>query len=283
MRPLCQQPLIVRPVWGGDFLARRWGKGEAPVGESWEVWRENRTLDGRRFGDVADFPLLIKLLDVKDRLSVQVHPNDAAARLLEGLPHGKSEGWVVLHAAPGAQVACGLVRELSEEELRARALTGDIEEDLAWRAVRAGDVIDVPAGTIHAIDGGVILYEVQQPCDVTYRLYDWGRPRPIHVDKAVAVARRSPARPVPPPTAGRCGAEQLLATEHFVVDRVVAGPREVTDGWEAFTVVEGHLRIAGVSLDAGATVVVPPGPFAIEGDGVALAARAPSTAPPLRA
>ncbi len=275
MRPVRQHPRVVRPVWGGEFLARAWSKGEAPVGETWEVWRENQTFDGRVFGEVVDFPLLIKLLDEKDRLSVQVHPNDAAARALEGLPHGKSEGWVVLHAAPGAQVACGLLRELSEEELRARALTGAIEEDLAWRPVRAGDVIDVPAGTIHAIDGGVILYEVQQPCDVTYRLYDWGRPRPLHVEQAVAVARRAPARPVPPPIAGRCGAEQLLATEHFVVDRVVVGPREVTGGWEALTVVEGRLRIAGVPLEAGGTVVVPPGPCAIEGEGVALAARVP--------
>ncbi|MFZ5482203.1 MAG: type I phosphomannose isomerase catalytic subunit [Myxococcota bacterium] len=273
MRPLRPRPHLTRPIWAGDRLARELGKGDGPgdrVGESWEVWRDNLVDGGARLGDLAELPILVKLLDVRERLSVQVHPDDAAARRLEGAPHGKSEGWVVLRAEPGAKVAYGLSRELSAEELADRARSGAIEDDLAWMPVVPGDVIDVPAGTIHAIGGGILLYEVQQPCDLTYRLYDWGRPRPLQLDKAVAVARRSPM-PAPRNPDG----DLLFDTAHFRLERVrLGGVRETP--WCALTVVEGRAEVAGVEVVVGSTVVLPPGRWELAGEGVALVASAGS-------
>lgn len=276
MRPLRQTPHLTHPVWGGNVLARM-GKGSDPsarIGESWEIWRDNPLPDGRAFGGVADLPLLIKLLDVRETLSVQVHPGDEAARRLEGLPHGKTEGWVVLCAEPGARVAYGLNRELGEDELRERALSGAIEEDLAWREVRAGDVIDVPAGTIHAIGGGILLYEVQQPCDLTYRLYDWGRPRPLHLDRALAVARRSPCAPTAEIRSLGDGREELLRTPWYVLERARLGGVRETGAWEAITVVEGALELDGERIGVGGTLALPPGRWALDGEGTALVARA---------
>ncbi|MFN7143673.1 MAG: type I phosphomannose isomerase catalytic subunit, partial [Myxococcota bacterium] len=189
-RPVRTAPTLARPVWGGFTLSREMGKDpdpEARIGESWEVWRDNRATDGRKLSEIVDFPLLVKILDVRETLSVQVHPDDEAAVRLIGAPHGKHEGWVVLRAEPGARVAYGLNREMSRDELRERALSGAIEQDLAWLPVKAGDVIDVPPGTVHAIGGGVLFYEVQQPCDLTWRLYDWGRGRELHLDHALEV------------------------------------------------------------------------------------------------
>lgn len=278
VRLLRPRPHLVRPPWGGHILARELAKGDDPearVGESWEVWRENLLPDGRRLGDVADFPLLVKLLDCRETLSVQVHPDDAAALRFEGRAEGKTEGWVVLRAEPGARVAYGLRRTLDEDELRARALSGAIEEDLAWRTVAPGDVIDVPAGTIHAIGGGVMLYEVQQPTDLTYRLYDWGRPRPLHLDKAVAVARRRPCEPSATPHVVEEGREELLRTPWFVVERVAMTGVHVAAGWQALTLVEGAGTVAGEPVALGETVVLPPGTWPLAGRGAALVARTP--------
>jgi mannose-6-phosphate isomerase len=272
--PVRLAPTLARPLWGGTTLAREFGKDPDPnarIGESWEVWRENRARDGRRLADIAPLPLLVKLLDVRETLSVQVHPDDAAARAA-GHAHGKHEGWVVLRADPGARVAYGFNRSLGEEELRARALSGAIEADLAWREVRAGDVIDVPPGTVHAIGGGVLFYEVQQPCDLTWRLYDWGRGRPLHLDQALGVVRREPcvsearARPIDD------GAEVLLDSAHFRVERLVLPRWRETRTWEAVTVIEGEACVGDERVAVGNTVILPPGGRHIGGEGVVLAA-----------
>jgi mannose-6-phosphate isomerase len=156
---------------------------------------------GKRIGEVwfaggGDLPLLAKYIFTSERLSIQVHPPQ------------KTECWYVLDAEPAAVIGLGLTRKLSRDELRAAALDGSIEGLIDWRPVAAGDFFLVPPGTIHAIGGGLALLEFQQNADVTYRLYDYGRPREVHIDAAVAVAcpgpYAAPARRVLP------GEEQRL-------------------------------------------------------------------------
>jgi len=221
--PLRLDPYLSRPIWGGRKLATRYGKGgtsSESLGESWEIWEgdvvQNGAWTGRILSDLttelgpallgtdlhgeasARFPLLIKLIDATEQLSIQVHPNDKQAQALEHEPFGKTEAWYILDAAPDAKLVYGLAHEMSHDELRERAASGSIERDLSYLAVRPGDVVLVPAGTIHAIGAGIVLYEIQQTSKTTYRLYDWnrrgpdGQMRELHLDKAVAVALRSP-------------------------------------------------------------------------------------------
>lgn len=262
-----------RPPWGGLRLGAELGKGEGIIGESWEVWRENRVVGVEaRFSDLVDFPLLVKLLDTRQMLSVQVHPGDVDARLRAGAPHGKAEAWVVLDADPGARIAYGLNRTLTEAELRDHAASGQIEGDLAWIEPRPGDVIDVPPGTIHAIGPGLLLYEVQEPIDLTWRLYDWGRGRELHLDHACAVARRDPLpSPFRAPKHIAPGVDRLIETRNFVVDRVRLPARRY--GWEALTVVEGEAVVDGERCTKGGTFVLQPGETQVQGAGVVLAAR----------
>jgi mannose-6-phosphate isomerase len=149
---------------------------------------------GKRIGEVwftgdADLPLLAKYIFTSERLSIQVHPNDEQAQA-RGLTRGKSECWYILEAEPEATLGLGLKRELSKDELSRAALDGSIEGLIDWRPVGSGDFFFVPAGTIHAIGSGISLLEFQQNSDVTYRLYDYGRPRELHLQHGLAVARR---------------------------------------------------------------------------------------------
>lgn len=172
------------------FVEKPWGRtGLAAVPEA---------LRDRRIGEIwfeaprgGKLPLLVKHIVTDERLSVQVHPDDAQAKA-RGLPSGKSECWYILEAAPGATIALGLEEPASVETLRAAASDGSIESLLRWHKVRAGDFFYVPAGTIHAIGPGISLIEVQQPADITYRLFDYGRPRELHLADALEVATRTP-------------------------------------------------------------------------------------------
>jgi mannose-6-phosphate isomerase len=151
---------------------------------------------GKRIGEVwftsgAELPLLAKYIFTSERLSIQVHPDDEQARA-RGLPRGKSECWYILDAEPGATLGLGLTREVGKDALREAALDGSIEELLDWRGISAGDFIFVPGGTIHAIGAGISLLEFQQNSDVTYRLYDYGRPRELHLDDGLAIADARP-------------------------------------------------------------------------------------------
>jgi mannose-6-phosphate isomerase len=214
------RPILKEKVWGGRRMAEVFGR-ELPgpkVGESWEVsgLREALTpvaagpfmgadlyrLAGARgvelFGSALaeacreDFPLLIKFIDASDVLSVQVHPGDDYART-QGFPNGKSEAWVIVAADEGACVYRGFAVGVGADEFRAALGSGDparVGECLRKVPVKPGDVIDLPAGTVHAIGKGLLLYEVQQSSDATYRVFDWGRmgldgkPRELHLDKA---------------------------------------------------------------------------------------------------
>ena len=190
-------------LWPGFAGAER-----APVGEVW-----------------FDAPpgvaaiLQVKYLFTSERLSIQVHPDDDAARAT-GYPHGKDEAWVVLAAAPDSTIAYGLKHALSREALRAAALDGSIEALLDWRPVKAGDVIYSQAGTIHAIGAGLTIIEVQQNIDLTYRLYDYGRPRELHLDAGLAVAD---CAPLPPFT----DASARVVNENVEEAEVVANPKQL--------------------------------------------------------
>lgn len=198
-------PLSARRIekpWGRRRLGEIFDDvptGCAPVGEIvFESWR----------GDSDE--LLLKYLFTSEKLSIQVHPDDEAARAL-GLPRGKDEAWIVLAAEPGATLGLGLREPVAPCELREAALDGSIEAMVDWRPVRAGDCIYSPAGTIHAIGAGVSLVEVQQNCDLTYRLYDYGRPRELHLDEALAAARPD-SRPTPQPPLDLGDGRSRLAT-----------------------------------------------------------------------
>ncbi|MFL6724895.1 MAG: type I phosphomannose isomerase catalytic subunit [Sphingomicrobium sp.] len=152
---------------------------------------------GNRIGEIwfecasgEQLPLLTKYIFTSEKLSIQVHPNDEQARE-RGLPSGKSECWYILDADPGATLGLGLTQSLSAAELRQAAIDGSIEKMIDWRPVAAGEFYFVAAGTIHAVGAGISLLEFQQNADVTYRLYDYGRPRELHLDDAIAVACRA--------------------------------------------------------------------------------------------
>lgn len=169
---------MVAKVWGRDHLPAPFA---APAGERiGEIW----------FEPPPELPqLLVKYLFTSEKLSVQVHPSDAQALPGEA---GKEECWLVLDAQADARLAIGFVREVSAEEIAAAAQDGTIEELLEWHPARAGDLFYLPAGTVHAIGPGLSLVEVQQNSDTTFRLYDYGRPRELHLDRALAVARGQP-------------------------------------------------------------------------------------------
>ena len=202
---------VVHKPWGVDNL-QPWsnidGSGDA-VGE---LWFE------RADKDAPTPSLLLKLLFTSEPLSIQVHPDDTFAGTM-GLPNGKSEAWYILSAQPDAQIGAGLKHQITRQQLRASIQNGSIAELIHWRPVAKGDVIYIPAGTIHAIGAGIVLAEIQQHSDATFRLFDYGRQRQLHEDNGVAVAHpwplRTPCNPLPL-TAERT---VLVASPHFILER----------------------------------------------------------------
>jgi len=160
-------PRLVPKVWGSTHLKPWYPDAAEKIGEVW-------------FEGVPKPPLLVKFLFTTEPLSVQVHPE------------GKTEMWHILSAEPGAKIAAGFRETISEERLRASALSGEIEELLEWFEARPGDTFFIPAGTVHAIGAGLALCEIQQHSDITYRLFDYGRPRELHLDEGARVSRLGP-------------------------------------------------------------------------------------------
>lgn len=200
--------LVYKP-WGRRDVPAVFGpvaeEGE-PLGE---VWFQG---DGG-----ANETLLVKYLFTSEKLSIQVHPDDEAAQAA-GHPRGKDEAWLILDAAADAVIGAGLKRAIGKDELRAAALSGDIEALVDWRPARAGDILYSPAGTIHALGPGLTLIEVQQNVDVTYRLYDYGRPRELHLDLAVAAADPKPFDWAPSPRMLTPGRKLLIEGPKFVLE-----------------------------------------------------------------
>ena len=170
---------VVKPWGRADLPAPFVNNADEPIGEIWF----------RNSGGPLD--LLVKYLFTSEKLSIQVHPSDELAAA-NGLSSGKEECWLVLDAEPGAVLGIGTCAPLGPEELRAAALDGSLEGLIDWKPVSRGDFYYIPAGTVHAIGAGVTLVEVQQNADVTYRLYDYGRPRELHLDEGVQAATAKP-------------------------------------------------------------------------------------------
>ena len=207
--PFLTIPIFDERPWGVRDLRPVYTRVvKEAVGESWLTWEDNRVangpLAGSSLGELAQkhgrdlvgrlshyedrFPLLIKFLFPGDKLSVQVHPDDDGAQRY-GQPCGKTECWYVLRAEPGAQVALGLKSGVTLDDFRVAIEETRAEELLNWVDVYAGDMIYVAAGTVHTIGGGMVLVETQQTSDITYRLYDYGRPRELHIDKGLEATK----------------------------------------------------------------------------------------------
>jgi mannose-6-phosphate isomerase len=207
-------------------------------------------------------PLLIKVLFVKEKLSVQVHPDDALARKF-GEPCGKTECWYVLEAEPGAQVACGLKPGVTLDDVKTGIESGTLESRLNMLNVASGEVIFVDAGTVHAIWPGSILLETQQNCDLTYRMYDYGRGRELHIEKALQATRlKTRSGKIPPRTLDE--RTILMEVYYFSLERIpvtgsrtsaslpspgLAGEVEPASGLQYLFVAAGKARIAGEGFE----------------------------------
>jgi len=259
MNPLQFHPIIKRIRWGGSHLGTILGK---PIGdatdcaESWEVAdhgndqsvvidgplqgktlsqlmvEQGRALLGKHAGP-TQFPLLIKFLDAQDRLSVQVHPNDDEARQVDPTENGKTEAWVIIAAEPGSQLYVGLKPGVDRHALEQSLTEGRVEDCLHSFSVSTGDCVFIPSGAVHAIGEGILLAEVQQSSDLTFRMYDWGRlgtdgkPRDLHIEQALECIdfNRGPIDPVVPQrltdeTASEGHRlEELVRSNYFVIRR----------------------------------------------------------------
>jgi len=273
------RPEFVERPWGARDLAPVYPEHrcEKPVGEVWLTGDENRVangpLAGRTLGELCReygralvgesareterFPLLIKFLFPREKLSVQVHPDDEAARRV-GQACGKTECWYVLAAEPGAQVALGLKPGVTREQLARAIQEVRAEELLNWVDIYAGEMIYVDAGTVHTIGPGSILVETQQNSDTTYRLYDYGRPREIHVEQGLAAAKeRTKAGKVV-----RDGVA-LVASPCFVVEKFALSETccfEAGHSPQIFVALQGSGAVDGGSsanLGRGQVLVVP--------------------------
>ncbi len=248
------QPLYVEKPWGRTELPPMFDPPPGKrIGEVWLIGDEN-------------LPLLAKYLFTSERLSIQVHPDDVQARE-RGLPQGKSECWYIIDAEPGATLGLGLTRELSKAELRSAALDGSIESLMDWRPVKAGDFIFVPPGTVHAIGGGISLLEFQQNVDVTYRLYDYGRPRELHLDDGIAVAK---AGPFPEELVQHLSGNEertLVDGPHFTF--VQARGDALRDRRRWVMPIDGEARCVGETAGPGECLLVEPG-ARVETDGARL-------------
>ncbi len=313
--PLQLERFLSPRLWGGKRLEsflnlKEPFDADEPLGESWQVYAKNRikngSLAGRTLEEAAQeygaallgassvaryglmVPLLAKFIDAADKLSIQVHPDDAYAREHEAESGhlGKSEAWVILEADPDAEIIWGFKDALGEAEVREAVRAGRLTPHLNHVPIKAGDVVYNPAGTVHAIGAGILLFEIQESSDLTYRLYDHdrrdasGETRELHVDKALEVADLNPGEhaKVTPEPLGE-GKTRLLKTEHFVVERweVSEVQNEATrpESFDILTVIEGGLELTAqgegggekMSLSRGESVVLPAslGDYALQG------------------
>lgn len=285
-------------IWGGSTLGPWLGLADAPpnLAESWQVYDQNTIIggaySGRSLADLAleygadlvgtrsfarygaDFPLLAKFIDAADNLSVQVHPDDAYAHTVEAASgfHGKTEAWYILHAAPGADLIHGLAHAGSRDQLEGALADGSLLSLLRRVPARAGDTIFVPAGTIHAINAGITLFEIQQKSDLTYRVYDYdrrdaqGHPRALHIERALDVTNYA-AAPLAVVAPKRLDGTRtlLVSCPYFAMERLDLaaslaistdpGSFEILtaiDGATSLTWADGELRLA-----RGESVVLP--------------------------
>lgn len=309
--PLRFEPLFQHYLWGGRRLVELLGK-PAPAGvvvaESWEVvdhgpaqslvavgplagmslqailQTHGQDLLGQHY-PLSQFPLLFKFLDAQQNLSVQVHPNDAQAARLVPPDLGKTEAWVIVHAEPGSRIYAGLRSGVDRPVLERSLATGDAADCLHSFEAKPGDCVFIPAGTVHALGAGLVVAEIQQSSNTTFRLFDWnrlgpdGQPRPLHIAAALEVIDFStgPVEPVRPQPTNRSQVEQLVVCDQFVLDRwhlvesgeiggdgrfhllaVLAG--KVTTRGESSEWTWGPGEVTLVPAAAGSVIVQPLGP-----------------------
>jgi mannose-6-phosphate isomerase len=247
-----------------DVLDKVWG---SPATGPWLANPEARKIGEIWFSAPEAMPVLVKFLFTSDRLSVQVHPDDAYAHAC-GHERGKTEMWHILRAEPGATIALGLREAATSEQVRAAALNGDIVDMLQWIPAEAGNTFFVPAGTIHAIGGGLAICEIQQLSDVTYRLFDYQREpkRPLHLKESLEVARLGPSDGRRGAVSLAAGHELLAECEHFRTELLnIAGSFHCpTRGPAIYVAVRGEGTIAGELFRAGEAWLVPDGTPAFE-------------------
>ena len=237
-QPLQIYPIFRERVWGRESLAPFFSEnpGNKRIGEVWFTFEENLTSSGKTLGEVlrsdpgilgeaADrrhpgiCPLLLKLIFTSERLSVQVHPGDEyAERHHDSL--GKTEAWYVLDSQPPGEVAVGFKEELTRERLKRAVQSAEIERLLDWRKVHTGETIFVPAGTVHAIGAGLTICEVQENSDITFRLYDYGRPRELHLEDGLQVASLGLHKSVGPPVPLTNWRDHLVECKYFRMERL---------------------------------------------------------------
>ncbi len=287
--PLLLAPTFDAKAWGGrrlESLGKHLPPGE--IGESLESGSgaviDSGPLKGLTLGELSrtharpllgsrgvaaagtlnDFPLLVKLIDAHQDLSVQVHPDDDVAPAGK---RGKTEAWYILDARPGARIVSGVRGPIEIDRL---------QDQLVEAVVQPGEVYFVPAGTIHAIGEGILLYEIQQASDVTWRLYDWGRPREIHVEAALTSAHPEQLVTRINPLSVDAERDILVACRHFALERWLVHGRqmvqEIRDAFRVMTVLDGEVVIGNTRIKQGATAVLPADlpEQAVEGDGVLL-------------
>jgi mannose-6-phosphate isomerase len=268
--PLRFQPIFRRYVWGGHKLAALLGKrtGDAACAESWEICDRGQDQSIIAEGPLAGtplhelvaergselfgrhapqsrFPLLLKFLDARQKLSVQVHPDDARGASLSPPDFGKTEAWVVIDAEPDGRIYAGLKRGFDRAALERELARGACELCLHSFAPREGDCVFLPAGAVHAIGAGLLVAEIQQSSDVTWRLFDWnrpgpdGRPRELHVAEALEAIDFSlgPVLPSQPASTQRPACERLVACDKFVLDRWRLASTERLEGDDRFHIL----------------------------------------------
>src|SRR3984893_8077069 len=285
-QPICFEPIFMERIWGGRRLQSEFGKRlppNTPIGESWEIvdrpeaqsvvrdgplkgktlhdlWMQDRQ---SIFGNVPDaprFPLLVKLLDAQEKLSLQVHPPEDVARILGGEP--KTEFWYVAAATPDAELFVGLRARLTREEFKHALDRGTVADCVHRGRVKTGDAMFLPAGRFHAVGAGNLLVEIQQNSDTTYRVFDWndsddrGKPRQLHIDEALqSIDFKDVAPSLIKQQGERLVHHALFEIQKWNLDR----PREITRRGE-FAIVcclTGSLRCGDVDLAPGEFFLVP--------------------------
>ncbi|HEY0604404.1 MAG TPA: type I phosphomannose isomerase catalytic subunit [Herpetosiphonaceae bacterium] len=295
--PLILERRLDSRIWGGDQLGSWLGLADAPpkLAESWQVYEQNRICGGPFAGQTlaevvaeygtaivgtrsfacygAEFPLLAKFIDAADNLSVQVHPDDEYAHRVEAASgfHGKTEAWYILQAAPGAEIIHGLSRPTDRATFAAAVEDGTLMDLLRRVRVNAGDTIFVPAGTVHAINAGILLFEIQQKSDLTYRVYDYdrrddqGRPRELHLQQALDVINYGlPPQDVRPQPLGE-GRTRLVECPYFAMERweleSALDLATEPESFELLTVIAGGVALlwdeTRYQLQTGTSIVLP--------------------------
>jgi mannose-6-phosphate isomerase len=305
LAPLSLKPTIRNYVWGGRVLQSLAGPDmpeDAPIAEVWAIYEQNQIADGpfagRTLAEVLEnyadqilgmrggdgrFPLLIKLLDCARWLSLQVHPDDRLAVELEGSDLvGKTEAWHILDAAPDAEIIAGVKEGASPESLAEAVRGGEkILDIVEYHRVERGDTVYMPARTVHALGPGLLVYEVQQTSDITYRVFDWNRPltdgRELHLDKSLAAidpALRGQIRRADEP------GETVVTCDYFRLERLTAPQVRNTHGesFHALTVIEGEALLESkygpMPLGKFESVIIPAGlgVYELQGEFTALCA-----------